>query len=257
MPSPDLPPAPDFSHVPRPVRVVVHADHIDEDEFRGSVAVVLDVLRATSTIVTALANGAKSFHVCLTVEEARQRAVQLGPRTLLGGERGGVLIPGFDLDNSPLSFSRERVEGRDVVFTTANGTAALLKAGRADEVYVGSLLNAQAVSNRIASDPRPVIILCSGTRSQISLDDCIGGGAIAARLLQSGRRWGGDDGLRLCASAYEAALAHGLVDALAESRGGVNLRTSEHGQRDLEWCARENTIDLTPRFNPATLVVSA
>ncbi len=256
MRSADLPPAHAFSHIARPVRVVLHADHIAGDEFRGRIAVVLDVLRATSTIVTALANGARSFHVTLTVDESLERARSLGPGTLLGGERGGVLIPGFDLDNSPLAFTRDRVHGRDIVFTTANGTAALLKARQADEVHVASLLNAHAIARKIADDPRPVVILCSGTRSQISLDDCIGGGAVAAQLLALGRKWDGDDGLRLCIDSYRAALAQGLAKALAESRGGLNLCSTPEGLRDLEWCARENTIDLAPRFDPVSRTIT-
>ncbi len=256
MRSPDLPPAHAFSHIARPVRVVLHADHIAEDEFAGRIAVVLDVLRATSTIVTALANGARSFHVTLTVDEAVERARSLGPATLLGGERGGVLIPGFDLDNSPLCFTRDRVQGRDIVFTTANGTAALLKARQADEVHVASLLNAHAIASKIADDPRPVVILCSGTRSQISLDDCIGGGSVASQLLALGRKWDGDDGLRLCIDSYRAALAHGLAKALAESRGGLNLRNTPEGLRDLDWCSRENSIDLAPRFDPVSRTIT-
>ena len=83
----------------------------------------------------------------------------------MGGERGGVLIPGFDLDNSPLSYTRERVQGKTIIFTTSNGTAALLHAKNAAEILVGSFANVTAICQRVANDPRPVHILCAGTRA--------------------------------------------------------------------------------------------
>src|SRR4051794_36039557 len=99
----------------------------DPAELAGKTANVVDVLRATTTIIHAIAGGAKEVIPCQEIDEAKQIASQIGPSAVLGGERGGEQIPGFDFGNSPLEYSRERIAGRTVVFTTTNGTRAMLR----------------------------------------------------------------------------------------------------------------------------------
>lgn len=105
----------------------------------GGVAVVIDVIRASTTITTAVANGAASVFPVESVERARERASSLGQGTLLGGERGGIRIEGFDLGNSPREYTPERVAGHQIVFTTTNGTAALAACHEAAVVMIGCL----------------------------------------------------------------------------------------------------------------------
>jgi 2-phosphosulfolactate phosphatase len=256
MPAPDLPPAPDFSFIEKPVRVFLHMDHAREEDFTGRTAVVFDVLRATSTIAAAMEHGATCVHVCLTVEQARERAKRIGNQVVLGGERGGVLIEGFDLDNSPLAYSRERVSGRQVVFTTANGTAALSRAKFARRIIVASLLNVSAVADAIKDDPGELIILCSGTREQVSCDDVVGAGALVHRLLERGRSHGACDASRLALMSYLEARRSGIAAALAVSRGGVNLRKTARGLADIEFCSQEDLYLRVLYFDPATEVIN-
>src|SRR5262245_39532454 len=104
----------------------------------GKTAVVIDVLRATTTIVQALATGAKEIVPLQEVDEARRLAEKLGEGAILGGERGGVLIPGFDLGNSPAEYTAAKVAGKTVVFTTTNGTRALQRCKMAERVLIGA-----------------------------------------------------------------------------------------------------------------------
>src|SRR5262245_46344429 len=114
---------------------------IEPGRLAGGVAVAVDVLRATTTIVHALAAGCPAVWPCAEVEEAKVRAAGIGRRALLAGERGGVAISGFDLGNSPGDFKSSACKGRDLVLTTTNGTKALLRAAEAERVMVGAFVN--------------------------------------------------------------------------------------------------------------------
>src|SRR5690606_19366866 len=127
------------------------------------VVVVLDVLRATSTIVEALANGARAVSPVSTVDEAVRLAEALGREgVLLAGERRSLRIDGFDMGNSPLEFTRERVSGKQIVLTTTNGTVAILASATARRVLIASYLNLGAVAEELVHDGGPASIVCSG-----------------------------------------------------------------------------------------------
>lgn len=176
------------------------------DELRGGVAVVIDVLRATTTVVHALASEAAWVIPTRTVEQAHQVAAEwpLGG-CVRGGERDGVLIPGFELDNNPLAYTPQTVGGKTVVFTTTNGTAALLHASQAERVLLGSFVNLQAVVQALLLDERPVHVVCAGTRGQISAEDVLCAGALVDRLAAAEHPSRGgwtDDSLQLAWSLY-------------------------------------------------------
>ena len=141
-----------------------------ETAVTGGIAVVIDVIRASTTITTALAEGAASVVPVATVDAARGRRQQLGGNTLLGGERGGVRIEGFDLGNSPREYTRQRVGGHDIVFTTTNGTAALAACDGAAVILIGSLVNRTAVAAaaRAAATQlgAAVHLVCAGVERQ-------------------------------------------------------------------------------------------
>ncbi len=249
----DVPPPPPFPAGERPLLVHVHPSRVTPEELDGGVVIVIDQLRASVTITAALRAGAERVIPTLHVHEAVEMKERLGPGTLLGGERGGVRIPGFDLDNSPRSCDPALLRGRTLVFTTTNGTASLLHARLGGLVIVGSLANLSAVIDRVAMDPRPVHVLCAGTRGEITLEDCLAGGAFVERCLARGRRLGSDDSGRLCLHAWRRAASEdgGVLGAFLDSRGGRNLERV--GLReDVEFCARIDTLGSVPVFNPAT-----
>lgn len=167
-----------------PTRCDVYAlpNLAEDDDLRGATAVVIDVLRATTTIVHALAAGAQAVATCRSIEDAKRLAETLAPNTVvLGGERGGLPIPGFDLGNSPEEYTPDRVGGKTVVLTTTNGTAAVERAKSASLVLIGSFVNATAIFRRILLEQR-LALICAGTDGQYSLDDLLLAGYLVDRL---------------------------------------------------------------------------
>ncbi len=152
---------------------------------RQDIAVIVDVLRASSTIVTALANGAQAVMPLRSVEEARRKK-RVNPEYVLAGERGGLRPRGFDLGNSPLEYTRERVENKGILLTTSSGTQALATAKEAPATVVGSFLNITAVSYVVKQlskeEERGITIVLSGKQGKFSLEDFLCGGALVARL---------------------------------------------------------------------------
>ena len=258
MAAPDLPTA-THETINRPTFVHLAPDHVSAEVLRDGVVVVIDTLRASTSIATALANGAAAIVPALTVDEAVKVEATLrgqGEHTLLGGERGGVRIAGFDLDNSPRSFARERVAGATIVFTSSNGTAALRHASGAARVIVGTLANISAVCAVISKDERPVHLLCAATRGDITLDDALVAGAFAARLVELGRGFASDDSARLCAMAW-ASIAEkpgkmpdrdAIRRAIWTGRGGRNLIRLGL-QADIDDCAAIDSLHVVPEFS--------
>lgn len=197
-------------------------------------AIVVDVLRATSTIVQALDSGYRRVYCCAEVEEARSMRDELGD-AVLAGERGGRSIPGFDLGNSPREFLEPRAEA--VVLTTTNGTRAVLEAAVvAETVLVGSLLNLDAVVSA-AAQADEVGVLCAGVDGAFTLDDAYCAGRIAAAL-------GGE---RTDAAEAAVRLAGSFPSAEEGLRAALNPRQEGLGD-DVAWCARESVCSVVPRF---------
>ena len=259
MPAPDLPPLPPLTPAPSGARdliVHLHSRLLDPASVAGVTVVVIDQIRASVTMTAALHAGAPFIEPVLTVEEAFARAAfhrNQGTRVLIGGERAGVAVLGFDLDNSPRNFTPDRIDGRTLVFTTSNGTAALLLVRRAARILVGSLANLSAICDAVADDPRPVHILCSGTRDEISLDDCLPAGAMVQHLLARGRKLTSDDSGRMCLALWRDTLVAppGIARALRESRGGRNLARIGL-DADIDFCAIVDQIPIVPIFDPAS-----
>jgi 2-phosphosulfolactate phosphatase len=154
---------------------------------RKDLIVVIDVLRCTSSILNAYANGAEKVIPTKTLAEA-YRLHREHPSFLLAGERGGVRPRGFDLGNSPLEFTRQRVYGKTLILTTTSGTAALSRSRQADRVLIGAFLNASSVAKAATATAEThetgISIVLSGRKGHFSLEDFLCGGAIAEQLLK-------------------------------------------------------------------------
>lgn len=160
--------------------------YVEPEELAGGTAVIIDVLRASTTIAYALAAGAEQIVPCLEVEDARCLAEQYDADDIvLGGEREGVAIEGFLLGNSPEEYTPYRVGGKRVIFTTTNGTRAMLHARKADEILVASFVNASAVAQRLY-DREHINIICAGTDGNISQDDVLVAGMLVERIQRQG-----------------------------------------------------------------------
>lgn len=202
---------------------------------RVPTAIVVDVLRATSTIVQALDAGYRRVFCCAEVEEALALREELDG-AVLAGERQGQAIPGFDLGNSPSEFVRPL--GEQVVLTTTNGTRAVVTAAAAcDAVLIGSLLNLDAVAAAAADLAEDVTVVCAGVDGVFSLDDAYCAGRIAEAL-------GGD---RTDAAEAAVRVARSFPTAEEGLRAAKNPR-QEGLDEDITWCARENVCAVVPRF---------
>lgn len=155
------------------------------DELAGATAVVIDVLRASTTMVFALEAGAREILPCLEVADARQVAAGLPVgEFVLGGERGGTRIEGFHLGNSPSEYTVEAVSQRTVVFTTTNGTRALLQCRQAQRVLIGAFVNAAAVVRQLAGQAK-IALVCAGTGGEFSRDDVLFAGFLVEQIQKS------------------------------------------------------------------------
>jgi 2-phosphosulfolactate phosphatase len=228
------------------------------EELAGGTAVVIDVLRATTTIVYALAAGARAVIPCLTIDEARGKAASLQRgQVVLAGERGGLPIPGFDLGNSPREFTRQSVGGKTVVLTTTNGTAALLHCRPAERILVASFANLSALCYVLGRCPR-VRLVCAGTDGHLTGEDGLLAGAIAEQLQARGNVSSDSDAgvvLTLWSSTIESATgdqrAARLIAAMRESPGGRNL-VRIGMDRDIETAAEIDRFNIVPGFDPST-----
>lgn len=224
----------------------------------GGIAVVIDVLRASTTIATALAHGAAAVRPVAGIEEARGLAAVLGAGTLLGGERGGVRIPGFDLGNSPLEYTPDRVAGKTIVITTTNGTAALHACREAREILVGALVNRTAVADevrRLAGDSVPVHLVCAGTDGEITAEDVLAAGAILDAAA-AGSVEALDESAREAVAFFRRVAAavdvqSGLVAEFRRSPGGSNL-VDLGMEADLPVAAAIDSLAVVPRLDRAS-----
>jgi 2-phosphosulfolactate phosphatase len=243
---------------PKLLNVHLLPDLANPHELAGHVLVVIDVLRATTTLTAALAAGAERIVPCLEVNEARQLAHDrpAGLSVLLGGERQGKSITGFDLGNSPSEYTADRVGGRTIVMTTTNGTRAMMRCVGAGRVLIGSFVNLSAVVRQLTDLPR-VELICAGTDRQISWEDTLLAGAIVDRLGRQAWQW--NDSARLAWHAWQHvggfAVSHPeLVTALSTGRGGQNLIGIQRAD-DIAWAARIDTFDVVPELDLADWVI--
>ncbi len=205
------------------------------EEMTDGTVVVIDVLRAATTICHALEAGAAEVIPCVEVEEARAAAASLPGEVVLGGEREGLPIEGFDLGNSPREYTPERVAGKTLVFTTSNGTRALHHARMAESIFLGAFVNAAALVERLLGREH-IYLLCSGTHGQYSEDDILLAGLLVERLQRAGGCHYAQNAQAVTAREYwlssfpepqalgaEPLEPERLVSKLRRSAGGRNL----------------------------------
>jgi 2-phosphosulfolactate phosphatase len=218
---------------------------VDGGALEGHTAVVIDVLRASSTIVAALAAGAQAIYPVESTEDALKLVSSLGREdALLAGERRALKIEGFDLGNSPREFTPETVAGKKIVMTTTNGTRALVVASGAQRVVIASMLNLSAVARSVSGAER-VAVICAGREGRFAIEDVLCAGMLLARLAGSASALELEDAGR---AALALAGAFG-ADAgfLSGTTAGRSLADIGLGE-DVDWCARVDAFDLVPEL---------
>ena len=229
------------------VDVAVTPAALTAPDLAGATALVIDVLRASSSIITALAHGCAGVVPVSEPDEARRRAAAV-PGALVAGERHGDPLQGFHLGNSPLEFTRERVGGRTVFLTTTNGTGALLAVRAAEAIGVAALINASAAAAWALAAGRGLVIACSGDGGGRSLEDEVCAGLIAEQV-----RAARPDAV-LGPAAEEAAgrarpYAKDLGRLAQDSPWARRLGNRGRGA-DLAACLTLDTVSLVPVYRP-------
>jgi 2-phosphosulfolactate phosphatase len=206
---------------------------VEAGHLHTSTCAVIDVIRATSTIVTALAGGASGVQPVADVADAFALKA-LNPDAILAGERRGQPLPGFDLGNSPEDFTADRVAGRRVILTTTNGTQALAACRGARAVLAVGLLNVEAVATRLCELGPPWIIVCAGCNGDFGVDDAVVAGALAEALGQD----------HAFVSLYHS-VQRDLAETLRGSRAGLEL-VKVGLEKDIPFCAQLNLFPVVP-----------
>jgi 2-phosphosulfolactate phosphatase len=220
--------------------VRVDVDFTPDEAGAAPTGLVIDVIRATSTMCQALAAGYERVFCTAEIDEARALRDALG-EGVLGGERNAVRIPGFDLGNSPREY-REPV-GETLVLSTTNGTRAVVAAAqRCERVLVASLLNVTAVVEAARDAGDDVVVVCAGVQGTLALDDAFVAGRIVELL-----GWERTDAAE--AAARLAGTWGGAEDAFRASRSGRNLlENAPELELDIGFCAQEAVLDVVPRL---------
>jgi 2-phosphosulfolactate phosphatase len=230
-------------------------EEIKNTELVGKLVVIIDVLRASSTIVTALANGCRGFIPILSPDQVKEKAQQFEKeRILLGGEREGIKIEDFDLGNSPGEYKREVVKDKTIIFSTTNGVKTLEMAKGAYRIIIGSFLNLQAVCNYCTNYQGDILIICAGKEGKFSLEDT----ACAGMMINS---------LRDVFPGGHHEVDANLTARLLYEKFGNNimeiLRKSQHGRylesiglvEDLKFCSQLDFFHIVPIFKDGIISI--
>lgn len=255
--------------MPRPLNVYLLPELTTPEHLAGGVVVVIDVLRATTTITTALAAGARQVIPCLEVDDARAAAAKLPQgQCVLGGEREGLRIDGFNFGNSPGEYTAETVGGRTLVFTTTNGTKAMMRCRLAKRVLLGAFVNFLAISRELSKTRDPIHLLCAGTCGEITREDAALAGALVflltftgpgefklndqAELVELTGR--GMLSLALLNEDHEMAVAN-VREVLRNSQGGRNL-IALGLEQDIEFASQIDAFNSVPSLDLSSWTIS-
>jgi len=221
--------------------------HLYQEEF--DLVVVLDVLRATSAICTAMEHGVKEIIPVASVEEARQLQSE---GYLAAAERGGQIVEGFDMGNSPFSYMDPALQGKSVVLTTTNGTKAINMAKDKETVVIGSLNNLDALCHWLIRQRRDILVLGSGWKDKFNLEDTICAGAIADKCLKSGRFFADEDSTVAAKFIYRSARDNmfAFLKASSHRRRLRKLNLNE----DVKYCLTPNNCSAIPVLKNGSLV---
>ncbi|HZN69545.1 MAG TPA: 2-phosphosulfolactate phosphatase [Tepidisphaeraceae bacterium] len=227
------------------VDVVLLPRDLEPRHLRGRAVVVFDVLRATTTVAAALAAGVKEIRIFGSIAEARVAAGRHGggaSTRILCGEEDCLPPAGFDLGNSPASFSAVHA-GRVAYMSTTNGTRAILAAREADVILTGALVNAEAVARALGEIGRNVTLLCAGTGGAVAMEDMLGAGAVLDALTRVGPTVSPGSDVSLIVQRLFNATRDDLYAALAQSLGGRNVIKAGL-LADIDFSARCNVMDV-------------
>lgn len=237
------------------IEVFLSAAGIKPDDLSGRTAVVIDVLRASSTIAYALSRGAREVIPVADLGEASRIAAVLDPASyVLAGERGGKRIEGYQLGNSPLEYTPEVVGDKTVILSTTNGTPAIRAAAPAPEVYVCGFVNISRVAAAIRAEARDLTIICAGWENRVSLEDTLCAGMLVDRLLEGGRKADLTDTTYMALWQYHHDQAD-IALPISRCNHARRLESLGHGV-DIPLCIAIDSTPVLPRLHESRLVLA-
>jgi 2-phosphosulfolactate phosphatase len=226
----------------------------DELFFTGKTTVVIDVLRASSTIITALENGAKEVIPVGTIEFAvKVSGGMFGGQTLLGGERNTKKIEGFALGNSPSEYTKEIVSGKTIVFYSTNGSKAIVKAKYSENLFICSFSNINALSDHLVKLNEDVLVLCSGNNNFFSLEDSVCAGKLVQEILNKNSKINLTDSSN-AALAISKTFGKDIKKMLSNTEHGQVLINNGY-EDDMVLCAKLNGSVTIPVYSANALKV--
>lgn len=229
---------------------------ISEDQIAGRSAVVIDILRATTTAAVALFNGAREIIPTATLGDATSLKQKLDHSSvLLGGERDGQKVEGFDLGNSPFEYSSRVVENKSIILASTNGSAALLCGSEAENCLSCAFINISAVQKQVLSLSRDIAIICAGNKGGFSLEDALCGGMLVRKLLDSDTKIEMDNDAATVALRLYDQNSDNIRDAISESDHGRFLNSLGFEQ-DISFCAKEDHLSITPVWKSGRLILN-
>ena len=228
------------------ITVSVTPKYFKPGELADKTAVVIDVLRASSTIVTAVHNECDRIIPAISPNEAAKIKKFSEGDVLLGGEIDSNKIQGFDMGNSPLEYTTENIAEKTIIFSTANGSVAIKRCDDAAEVLIGSILNAKAIANEVLEIGRDTYLVCAGTRGKFSTDDIIATGCILDRIVSMDATVELDDLGRVALKMYRNARS----DLMASFEGCMHFEhlMSLGLKDDVEFCLQEDLYSVVPVY---------
>ncbi len=234
------------------IDIIISADDIIESKLENKIAVVIDMFRATSVIVTALNNGCEEVIPFLTIEETLESSEELNREEyILGGERRAVKIDGFDLSNSPLEYTKEVVENKKVLITTTNGTRTLTKSNSAKRIIIAAMINAKAVADKLLEINEDVVIINAGTNGNFSMDDYICSGYIINEMLKV------DNNIELTDISKTANMIYennrDIISYVKEATHYSVMKSLEL-DNDIEYCMKKSIVNNVPEYKDGKIV---
>jgi len=232
------------------IDVYFRHEDVNSADLQNRHIVVIDVLRATSVMVTALQNGAKSVQAVAEIEDAfaLQKA---NPDILLAGERHAIKIPGFHFGNSPLEMTKQNIAQKDLVVCTSNGTKAIAAASQASSIRLAAFINMKAVANELSALNKDFTIICSGTNGQFSLDDGLAAGVLILKIKNQRKVLLSDSALAMTIAVNPKIPLHKLLKDCYH----LNLLQKRGFQNDIDYCLTLDMINIVPQWKDGKFTI--
>lgn len=226
-----------------------------EDELRDKTVVIIDVLRASSTIVSAFMNGAKAIIPVGDMGEASKIAQNVdSDNYLLCGEKDGEKIEGYDLGNSPLEYTKEIVEGKNLIFNTTNGTKAIKKSLGSSKTYIASFLNVGTIVKELKNQEKDVVLVCAGWKGRLAFEDMLLAGNIIYLLSDGNLSNDSRDGAKVAFGLYDK-YGNDISTVIHQSNHAMRLKDII-GRSDIDYCCQVDITDMLPRLKEGMITLT-